>query len=43
MTVRNLYELYKQGLGVERAIVLCDHKNGDGYKINSMEEFDTVI
>jgi len=43
MTVRNLYELYKQGLGVEKPIVLCDYKNGDGYRIENLAQFDKVM
>lgn len=43
MTLRNLYELYKQGIGVDRRIVVCNYKSGDGFEIRNLADFEAVV
>lgn len=43
MTVRNLFELYKQGIGSDRRIVLCNYKNGDGFEIRNLADFEAIV
>lgn len=43
MTVRNLYELYKQGIGSDRRIVFCNYKTQDGFEVRNLADFTALV
>jgi hypothetical protein len=43
LTVRNLFELYKQGIGADRRIILCNRESQDGFEIRNLTDFEQIV
>jgi hypothetical protein len=43
MTLKDLYETYKLGIGQQKRIILADQQTGNGWEIKNIEQFESIL